>query len=171
MITYYPHSTTSDNLSGTCSGWNDIHLSELGLTQAERLRNRVKDLNFDTVYCSDLKRAVETASIAFPDHKAVSDSRLREMNYGTMNGQHKSKFGGLDMYQAGFEEGESLQDVELRIRYFLDEINQPGKQIAIVSHRFPQLALEVILNGKTWNEAFAGDWRTAGQWQPGWQYA
>jgi hypothetical protein len=30
--------------------------------------------------------------------------------------------------------------------------------------------LEVIIKGKSWQEAFAEDWRKTKQWQPGWDY-
>jgi broad specificity phosphatase PhoE len=33
-----------------------------------------------------------------------------------------------------------------------------------------KLALEVLLRGKTWEQAFAEDWRKAHAWQPGWEY-
>ena len=39
-----------------------------------------------------------------------------------------------------------------------------------MTHHAPQLALEVILNGKTWQQAFAEDWRPLKKWQPGWEY-
>jgi hypothetical protein len=34
----------------------------------------------------------------------------------------------------------------------------------------PQLALEVICNGKTLDEAIDTDWRNTKAWQPGWDY-
>ena len=42
--------------------------------------------------------------------------------------------------------------------------------MAIVAHRAPQLALEVILNGLSWQEAINNDWRKTGDWKPGWEY-
>ena len=45
-----------------------------------------------------------------------------------------------------------------------------GQHIAIVAHEAPQLALDVILDGKTWPEAIATNWREVGSWQPGWVY-
>ena len=58
------------------------------------------------------------------------------------------------------------------LREFIDYIktNYNGKTIGIVAHRAPQLALDVIINGKTWEEANANDWRKTGDWQPGWEY-
>ena len=47
---------------------------------------------------------------------------------------------------------------------------EKGKTIGIVAHRAPQLALEVITKGITWEEAINNDWRKTGDWQPGWVY-
>ena len=48
--------------------------------------------------------------------------------------------------------------------------NYDGKCVAIVAHRAPQLALEVITKVITWEEANKNDWRKTGDWQPGWDY-
>jgi alpha-ribazole phosphatase/probable phosphoglycerate mutase len=58
------------------------------------------------------------------------------------------------------------------MRNFLEYLkdNYQGKNVAIVSHRAPQLALDVILKGKTWEQAINEDWRKVGEWQAGWIY-
>ncbi len=48
--------------------------------------------------------------------------------------------------------------------------NYDGKHIAIVAHKAPQLSLDVLLNGKTWKQALAEDWRKTKTWRPGWEY-
>ena len=45
-----------------------------------------------------------------------------------------------------------------------------NKTVAIVAHRAPQLAFEVITMNKTWEEAIKDDWRNTKSWQPGWRY-
>jgi len=40
-----------------------------------------------------------------------------------------------------------------------------------VAHEGPQLALDVILRGKSWPQAIAENWRKTGAWQPGWRYS
>ena len=52
---------------------------------------------------------------------------------------------------------------------FLKE-NYDGKRVAIVAHKAPQLVLDVLLKGKTWEQAFAEDWRKTHSWQAGWEY-
>ena len=48
--------------------------------------------------------------------------------------------------------------------------NYNGKHIAIVAHQAPQLALDVLLKNKTWEQAIKEDWRHSKAWQPGWEY-
>ena len=45
-----------------------------------------------------------------------------------------------------------------------------GKTVAIVAHRAPQLAFEVLTKKITWEEALEKDWRKTKAWQPGWEY-
>ena len=71
-----------------------------------------------------------------------------------------------------FPNGESLMDVQDRVKEFLDEIKEKyvGKTIAIVAHRAPQLAIEVLTKNISWDEALENDWRKTKAWQPGWEY-
>ena len=45
-----------------------------------------------------------------------------------------------------------------------------GKHIAIVAHKAPQLAIQVLTQGKTWQQAIEEDWRKTKAWKPGWEY-
>ena len=78
----------------------------------------------------------------------------------------------IDSANIAFPNGESLKDVEKRIREFIYYVkeNYSGKTIGIVAHRATQLALEVITKNITWEEAIKNDWRKTGDWQPGWRY-
>ena len=174
-LTYFAHGTTPDNENGISSGWSDVGLSELGRRQAAELREQLKDKKFDAVFCSDLKRAVDSAKLMFgEDAKIVTDPRLRECNYGERNGQPASIVEPL--FESSVSEkmpgGESCEDVRARVAGFLDSVKKDhaGKNVAIVAHKAPQLALDVLLNKKTWPQAFAEDWRKRKEWRPGWQY-
>ena len=48
--------------------------------------------------------------------------------------------------------------------------NYNGKHIAIVAHKAPQLALDVLVKNMSREEAFANDWRKKKAWKPGWEY-
>ncbi|MFA5051842.1 MAG: histidine phosphatase family protein [Patescibacteria group bacterium] len=77
-----------------------------------------------------------------------------------------------DYIDIPFLHGESYADVEKRLKDFVKFIKRDyeGQSIAISAHQAPQLALEVLLNGKTWAKAIAEDWRRTKSWQPRWEY-
>jgi broad specificity phosphatase PhoE len=174
-ITYFVHGTTTDNQKNISSGWKDAQLSELGIKQSRELANQIGNKKFDIVFCSDLKRAVESAEISFKGKFPIKiDKRLRECNYGDFNGKSSEIVEKMQekCIEINFPNGESYGDVKARIIDFLKFLkdNYDGKHIAIVAHKAPQLALDVLLNEKTWEQAFAQDWRKRKAWQPGWEY-
>ncbi len=173
-ITYFVHGTTTDNEKGLCTGWAQGGLSALGITQAKELKEKIKERDFAAVFSSDLKRAVDSVKLGFSKFNVpkIQDKRLRECNYGEFNQQKEEKVDYQERIKTAFPEGESLIDVEKRIRNFLNELydKYKGKHIVILAHKAPQLALEVLLMGKTWEEAIKTDWRIKKDWQPGWVY-
>jgi len=174
-ITYFVHGTTTDNEKGIASGWSDVGLSESGIKQIIELKNKIKDKKFDIVFCSDLKRAVDSAKLIFNSIiLIIPDARLRECNYGKYTAQPSNIVEPMQEKKITekFLNGESYEDVKIRINDFLNFLKQnyDNKSIAIVSHKAPQLALDVLLKDKTWEQAFAEDWRKAKAWKPGWEY-
>ena len=171
-IIYFVHGTTCDNASGMCSGWKQVELNDLGKEQAKKLGELTKDLHFDVLFTSDLVRAIVSADLAWPECEKIQDERLRECDYGDFTGKREDQVVYEDYIDKPFPNGESLLDVEKRIADFIEFIKQEyaGKTIAIVAHRAPQLALEVLTKGLTWEEALRNDWRKRKAWQPGWEY-
>jgi len=172
-IIYFVHGTTTDNETGRCTGWAGGELSELGIQQAKDLSQQVKETDFSVIFCSDLKRAIDSVNLGFQnDYPVIQDPRLRECNYGDFNQANEDLVDYNKYITTPFPSGESLQDVERRIRDFLDYLKKEydGQFIAILAHKAPQLALEVILNGKSWGQAISEDWRNRKAWQPGWTY-
>lgn len=174
-ITYFVHGTTTDNEKDLATGWAPGELSEAGIEQSKELGRLVADQEFTAVFCSDLKRAIDSARLAFGDrYEIIPDNRLREVNYGDFTQKSAMEFkDDLTRYiDLAFPNGESYKDVEKRIADFLKNTSQKydGQHIAIVAHRAPQLALDVLIKGKTWEQAIAEDWRHTKSWQPGWEY-
>lgn len=175
QITYFVHGATIDNERHVSSGWYDVELSELGKKQSIELKEQTKDKKFDVVFCSDLKRAVDSAKITWEGMcPIISDARLRECNYGDYNAKSSEIVEPMQekMITERFLNGESYEDVKIRVADFLEFLKQnyDGKSVAIVAHKAPQLALDVLLKNKTWEQAFAEDWRKTHSWQPGWIY-
>jgi broad specificity phosphatase PhoE len=173
-ITYFVHGTTTDNEQHLATGWLPGKLSQKGQEQAKQLGHQAEGQKFDVVFCSDLQRAIDSAQLGFGDtYKIIQDDRLREANYGDLNGMSHTFKDNMDDYVDNpFPNGESYRDVESRLDSFCRFLkeNYNGKHVAIVAHQAPQLALDVILDGKSWSQAIATDWRRTGAWQPGWNY-
>ena len=172
-IIYFVHGTTKDNLEHKATGWIPGELSEKGISQVLELKKQIDINNIDIVISSDLKRAVDSANLLFDGVKEIlCDERIRECNYGDLNLKDNSLVKYEEHINSAFPNGESLKDVEKRIRNFCDYLleNYNGKTVALVAHKAPQLALEVITKGITWVEAINKDWRRTKEWQPGWIY-
>lgn len=172
-IVYYVHGTTIDNESKLATGWDQMPLSSKGVKQTQKAALQVNSNEYDVIYSSDLVRAIESAKILFANRKneIKIDQRLRECNYGVFTKKANIELAYKEHIEEPFLGGESLEDVEKRMRDFLKELALSNyKKIAIVSHRVPQLALDVIISKLTWESAIKKDWRLCGQWQAGWHY-
>jgi len=55
------HGLTDHNVDRRVAGYTDINLNDEGFRQVEKLKKRLTDEKIDTVYSSDLQRAVDTA--------------------------------------------------------------------------------------------------------------
>jgi len=173
-ITFFAHSTTTDNTAHKATGWLQGELSEKGIEQAKALPGLLKDNSFSVIFCSDLKRAIDSAKLGFgATHKIRQDARLREANYGDFDGTDKSFKNDMSKFiEAPYPGGESYVDTEARVQSFLDDAKAefPDGHIAIIGHEATQLALEVIVNQKSWDQVIQENWRPQQIWQPGWVY-
>ena len=172
-IIYFVHGTTKDNLEHKATGWLQGELSQKGIERIEKLKEQIEYDEIDLVICSDLKRAIDSAKNIFKDSKVIlHDKRIRECNYGDLNGKDTSLVKYEEHIDTKFPNGESLKEVEKRLRNFCKYLleNYDGKTVALVSHKAPQLALEVITKNINWKEAINNDWRKTKNWQPGWRY-
>ena len=172
-IIYFVHGTTTDNAEHKSTGWIPGVLTEKGIKQSIDLKEQINLNEIDLVISSDLQRAIDSADYTFKGLKDIyHDERIRECNYGDLNGQDASLVVYEDHINEPFPNGESLKDVEARLRDFCNYLleNYDGKTVALVAHKAPQLALEVITKNITWEDAIANDWRKIKAWRPGWEY-
>jgi len=174
-LVYFVHGTTTDNEKEISSGWYDVDLSEKGIRQSLELKAQTKQWKFDAVFSSDLKRAVRSAELTWQGtYPLLQDKRLRECNYGDFNAKPSEIVEPLQEKNITqrFPNGECYEDVKARLLDFVNFLkkNYSGKTVAVVAHKAPQLALDVIVHGHSWEQAFANDWRKKKAWKPGWVY-
>ena len=166
------HSITEDNEAGIATGWLPGTLSATGRANAAELGARRRDDGLDAIYVSDLERALETVRIAFAGSEipVVVDERLRECDYGTLNGMPRAR---LDSERARhvdepWPEGESYRDVVDRTRTLLEDLlaRHDGGRVLVVAHSANRFALEHLLLGRDLSERIEAPF----DWQPGWEY-
>jgi alpha-ribazole phosphatase/probable phosphoglycerate mutase len=171
-IVYETHSITTDNEAGIATGWLPGRLSETGRNLARELGQRRINDRIAAVFTSDLARAVETAELAFggsgiPIRK---DARLRECNYGSLNGMSVGQLAGARSghIREPYPNGQSYQDVVLQTRDFLIEAARDwqGETILLIAHSANKWALDNLLNGVALDELVAAPFG----WQEGWHY-
>ena len=167
-LIYETHSITVDNERGIATGWLPGELSAEGRRLAAQLGERRGDV--DVVFSSDLRRAVETVELSGLKVPHLQDWRLRECNYGELNGRPVSEIDAvrLDHVDEPFPGGESYRDVVERTQSFLGDLPEEidGARIVLIAHSANHWALEHLLEGKDLHELVAAP----REWQEGWSY-
>jgi len=87
-IVFETHALSQDNERGVATGWLPGRLCERGRANAVEMGRRRRDDGIAVVFSSDLRRAAQTAEIAFGDTDVpiLYDWRLRECDFGARNG-------------------------------------------------------------------------------------
>jgi broad specificity phosphatase PhoE len=171
-LVYETHATTTDNEAGIATGWLPGELSAVGRENARELGERRRDDGLDAIYVSDLERALETVRIAFQvaDIPVHVDPRLRECNYGTLNGMPRDRLEAdrASHLDVPWPDGESYLDVVDRTRAFLDDLieRHDGERVLLVAHSANRWALDHLVCGRDIAELLTAPF----DWQPGWEY-
>lgn len=172
QLVFETHAITIDNEIGVATGWLPGQLSDRGRETAAELGRRRRDDGIAVVYVSDLRRAAETVEIAFAGSAipVISDERLRECNYGHLNGMPTER---LEAERAShvrkpWPGGESYEDVVDRMGALLRDVaaQWDGSRVLFVSHSANKWALDHLLLGMPLAPLVA----TGLKWQEGWEY-
>jgi len=158
----FRHGESEDNVARVFSGWRDAKLTKKGVENAKSLSKEVSKLKLDLVITSDLVRSKDTAKLVlgnnFPNIKWKEDPRIKERNYGDLNGQSKTEWMKKDpedtikwrrSYDTPPPNGESLKMVEERVKPFLDEliamIKKEKINVAVSAHGNSMRAIRHIM--------------------------
>ncbi|MBU2109696.1 class I tRNA ligase family protein, partial [Patescibacteria group bacterium] len=142
------HAEAENNVSEILSSWPEkaeYHLTEKGKEQAKKMAEFLKKENIDLIFSSPVTRTKETAEIIAKklDIKVIFDERLREMDYGDLEGKAYRDFerqypreSRIEKTEHGIETGNQIKE---RLENFLEEINKKysNKNIIIISHGDP----------------------------------
>ncbi len=161
-IYFTRHGETQWNSRNIICGVTDIELSEKGFEQARSLAADISENRGDigAIICSPMKRAVQTAAEVADvlGITPVYDSRLREWDYGSFEGKHRSTEGFLEAkLEFGCRMpggGESVFDLAARVYGLIGEVTEQYKQtnVLLVSHGGVCRVIEAYCRGLTRDE-------------------
>jgi alpha-ribazole phosphatase/probable phosphoglycerate mutase len=169
-LIYETHSTTLDNEQGFATGWLPGVLSAEGEREAVELGQRRQAV--DAVFSSDLRRAVHTVELAFNgrDVPRFQDWRLRECNYGELNGASRGSLAPRRRYvdhpfPGG---GQSYRQVLDLTRSFLTDLKSlyDGRTVLLVAHSANRWAIQHLVDNAPLEDLVDAPF----EWRPGWEY-
>lgn len=141
------HGETEQNLKGFYYGNLDIDITDKGIKQIEYINDKVKNIPFDKIYISNMKRAKSSADIISRDKDIpyIRDKRLNEMNLGIFEGksyeniknEYPIEFKGWSDDWKNYDppQGESYVDFYERVKDFFQEILElQDENILLVTH-------------------------------------
>ncbi len=162
MTTIYAvRHSLNENPDRICPGrMPGFHLSEVGEKRAEKTGKFLKDKAVDFIYTSPLERAFETANIIsdfLPKAKIIHAYELTETNaiqwqafkYEDL---YKNRYHELYLHEPDTNEvPENLSKLSRRMLRFAQDLCEKyeNKEVIIVTHEDPILALTLTLEGKS----------------------
>jgi broad specificity phosphatase PhoE len=171
-IVFETHSWSTDNDRGVATGWHAGELSDRGRQLAAELGQRRRGDRIAAVFSSDLRRAAQTAEVAFAGSTVtvLHDWRLRECDFGDLNGAsaetvHQDRRRFLDEAYPG---GESWRQAVNRASRFLADLSPRwiGKRVLVIGHVATRWALDQALTGQSLDTLIDSDFG----WREGWEY-
>lgn len=142
------HGDTALNSRERFWGHTDVKLSEAGMCQAHRLRDRLTSEKINAIYASDLQRSLVTAQIIASEHhlEVCACPEIQETNFGQIEGmtfeEMKMRFPDLTnqwlnwSLQIQFPGGENVAQVDKRVGQFMERIKRhtEDETILVVAH-------------------------------------
>ena len=148
------HGQSIWNAANLFTGWENVGLSQKGILEAKNAAEELTNINFDSVFTSELIRAQKTAEIIIEGNSQtkptsiISDLRLNERHYGDLQGMNKDdarkEFGEeqVHIWRRSFDipppNGESLKMTAERTLPCFDELIMPelklNKNVLVSAH-------------------------------------
>lgn len=155
MIYLMRHGQDDENYIG---GWSDVSLIPEGIVQVNENANWIKEnLNIKFILCSDVKRAVQTATIVSDilDMSFIETSELREQSKGLLNGvlrteadkEYHELLNNVTV-DTIYPEGESLRDLYNKMLVYIEKIREMEDDTLLITHRGVINMIYYILYGK-----------------------
>ncbi|MGL5279636.1 MAG: histidine phosphatase family protein [Cetobacterium sp.] len=163
-IYFVRHGETVWNTLKIFQGRSNSPLTELGVEQAKKLSQHLKDINFKKVYSSPQDRALQTTRLLLGDKdmEITTIDEFQEINMGKVEGIPREEFeknypieyhnfwNNAMEYNPSAYSGESYDEILDRVKLGLEKIikeNDNG-DILVISHGVTLKAIFNIINEK-----------------------
>lgn len=163
------HGETDWNKEQRLQGRSDIELNAYGIELAELTSEAIKNVKFDRIYSSPLKRAYTTAKIMRGNRpvEIITDDRLVEMSFGEYEGRVTKtlpdEFWDFFENPVNFEPvtgGESYEEVIKRAADFVEDIIVPlsdqVERVLVVAHGALNRGMMLYLNHQGIEDYWSG---------------
>ena len=134
------HGESETNEGGKWTGWFDAKLTQKGIEDAKKAAAILKDVKFDKIYASDLKRAQQTAENAIPNCEYEVLPLIKEIDVGRLENTlisdltDEQRINGLENGYSEFG-GESREQFYKRIEKTMKMLEQQNfENVALFSH-------------------------------------
>lgn len=135
------HGETNVNLENKINSLNDDDLNQTGIIQAKEVGNKLKDIDYDFIISSPLKRTKHTAVLLNIKNKnIIYDNRLLERDAGVFTKTSLELINSDDWWnlypKEDYSNAEKVKSVLERVYDFLNEIKDrfSNNNIVIVTH-------------------------------------
>ena len=150
------HGRTKSNKEARMGTVGEVPLDETGIIQAQKVAIRLKDFEINTMYCSPILRARQTADIISESigEKPIENEDLCEFNFGVVGNLKISDIAkrypevyvqlnnwlesvpGSNARRPQIPEAETIEEFARRVKRFCDSIRDghPSSVVAAVSH-------------------------------------
>jgi broad specificity phosphatase PhoE len=133
----FRHGETLWSKTGQHTGLTDLDLTPEGELEAKKLGESVKNISFDYVFASPLKRVLKTCDLVGLKENAVIEPKLLEWDYGDYEGLTSKEIWNQDpgwtIFKKDPPDGETSFDVQARADYIIHKISSLDGNIAIFS--------------------------------------
>jgi len=144
-----------------CYGQTNVDVAPTFAVEAQKVKNEIRDINFDKVYSSPLKRCQKLSEFLFNDD-IILDDRLMELNFGDWEMQEWDKITDSeyhkwmnDYIETPCLNGESFLDLHQRVGNFIEDLKKNNlENVAIVAHGGSIRSIILTITNKDLKDAF-----------------
>jgi 2,3-bisphosphoglycerate-dependent phosphoglycerate mutase len=166
LLVLVRHGQSEWNLKNLFTGWKDVDLTPVGMTEARTAGRMLKaqGIAFDIGFTSALRRAQDTMTIMLEEMAlripVIGDAALNERDYGELSGLNKDDARArwseeqVHVWRRSYDVappgGESLRDTAARVLpYYIAEILPcvlRGERVLVTAHGNSLRALVMVLD-------------------------